>query len=223
MLVMDVAGVMIVVMVAVIMMVVIVVVVMIVAMMVRAPPSRRRLARCSARMKPPPLVQTSRAPNAAIRRVAGDLDRLFRPAHGLGGGVEQPGADPDDQRPRPAPASAPRRTTARCRAARSPRWRPDRTRSPPCRGRGRRRGRCRRQRKSPSSVQTARAVGLRGADGRRHLAIEFRLLGQQPADDAADLRLGGAAAAPPNGFCAISACTAPSSTMTAATAAAQCA
>ena len=39
---------------------------------------------------------------------------------------------------------APRRTTARRRAARSPRWRPRRTRSPPCRGRGRRRGRCRR-------------------------------------------------------------------------------
>ena len=38
-----------------------------------------------------------------------------------------------------------------------------------------------------------RAVGLGGADGRRHLAIKFRLLGQEPADDAADLRLRGLA------------------------------
>jgi hypothetical protein len=33
------------------------------------------------------------------------------------------------------------------------------------------------------------AVSLGGANGRRHLAIEFRLLGHQPADDTADLRV----------------------------------
>ena len=31
------------------------------------------------------------------QRVAGDLDRALRPAHGFRGGVEQPGADADDQ------------------------------------------------------------------------------------------------------------------------------
>src|ERR1700733_737170 len=34
------------------------------------------------------------------------------------------------------------------------------------------------------------AVGLGGANGRRHLAIEFGLLRQQPADDTADLCVG---------------------------------
>jgi hypothetical protein len=45
------------------------------------------------------------------------------------------------------------------------------------------------------------------------------LLGEDPSDDAADLRLGGGRG-PPNGFCAISACKAASKTMTAANAAA---
>ena len=45
-----------------------VVVVVVVMMVMRDAPSPAPAARtCSARMKPPPLVQTSRAPNAAIR------------------------------------------------------------------------------------------------------------------------------------------------------------
>jgi hypothetical protein len=35
------------------------------------------------------------------------------------------------------------------------------------------------------------AIGFRRAYRRRHLAIEFGLLGQNPSEDAADLRLGG--------------------------------
>jgi hypothetical protein len=34
------------------------------------------------------------------------------------------------------------------------------------------------------------AIRLRRAYGRRHLAIEFGLFGEDPSDDAADLRLG---------------------------------
>src|ERR1039458_5178211 len=45
------------------------------------------------------------------------------------------------------------RTTARRRAARSRYWRPDRTRSPPCRGQGRRRGRCRTETRCPSAYR----------------------------------------------------------------------
>ncbi|OIQ71345.1 hypothetical protein GALL_470380 [mine drainage metagenome] len=38
------------------------------------------------------------------------------------------------------------------------------------------------------------AIGFRGADRRRHLAIKFRLFGEQPPDNATDLRPGAARA-----------------------------
>ena len=124
------------------------------------------------------------------QRVAGDLDRFFGPAHGLRGSIEQPGADADQhhrdqrlqqRRGKRQQDAAPRgflvgdkiRRDHRLAVAgaggvkyavgkRDRKQRPDR-----------------------------RAVGFRGADGRGHLAIEFRLLGQDPSDDAADLRFGG--------------------------------
>ena len=152
------------------------------------------------------------------QRVACDLDRLFRPAHGLGGGVEQPGADADHRPPRPATASARRQTTTRCRAGRFPGWRPDRTRSPPCRGRGRRHGKCRMQRRSqaasrPPSRRTSRRGWLRKSRGRIPTALPAASRRcRRPAARRAPGR------GPPNGFCANSRCEAPSSTTNGCTA-----
>src|SRR4051794_6657903 len=53
--------------------------------------------------------------------------------------------------PLPVTASARTQRTMRSHAARSPGWRPDRRRSPPCRGLGRRRGRCRKQTRSQAA------------------------------------------------------------------------
>src|SRR5439155_26701547 len=44
--------------------------------------------------------------------------------------------------------------------------------------------------RNPKQRPDRAAVGFRRADRRRHLAVEFGLLGEDPPDDAADLRLG---------------------------------
>ena len=121
--------------------------------------------------------------------VACDLDRLFRPAHGPGGGIQQPGANRDDrhrdqrlhqrggERQHDA---APHGLLVGDQIGRDHRLavagsggmkdavsKGDREQGP-----------------------DRRAVGLRGADGRGHLAVKFRLFCQQPSEDAAYLRLG---------------------------------
>ena len=125
--------------------------------------------------------------------VAGDLDRLFGPAHGFGGGVEQPGAYRDDhnrdqrlhqRRGKRQRDAAPRgllvgdqiRRDHRLAVAgaggmKNPIGKRDRQQGP-----------------------DGAAVRLRGANGRGHLAVEFGLLCQQPSNEAADLRLGAARA-----------------------------
>src|SRR4029453_6299458 len=95
MLVMNMAVAIIVVMVIMSMMVAVVMVMTVVMVVMH-----RRQPRLRARGAPrahgtPPLGPDQRGAKQGDQAVAGDLDRLLRPAHGLRGGIEQPGADAD--------------------------------------------------------------------------------------------------------------------------------
>ncbi|MBA7482568.1 hypothetical protein ES707_18060 [subsurface metagenome] len=120
--------------------------------------------------------------------IAGNLDRLLRPAHGLRGGIEQPGTDADqhdgdeslqqcrDERQHDATPGGllvgdevggdHRLAVARAGGVENPVGKRDAEQRP-----------------------HRRAVGLGGADGGGHFAVEFGLLCQQPSEDATDLRL----------------------------------
>ena len=186
MLVMDVVGVVIVVVVPVIVRMAVVV-----AMMMRGAGDRRYRRSLLQRAREPAALGPDQ-PGAERRdqRIARDLDGPFSTAHGFGSGVEQPGTNPHDQdgnqrlhqrRGERQHDAAPRGLLVGDQIGRDHRLamagtggvedavgerdrqqRPDR-----------------------------RAVRLGGADGRGHLAVEFRLLGENPADDAAGPRFGG--------------------------------
>ena len=118
----------------------------VIVMMMRRRHRRLRL-RLQRAHKPAALGPDQPGAEGRDQAIADDLDRLLRASTSSWRWRRAARRTPQRWPPPPAPATAPRRTTARCRAARFPRWRRDRTRSPPCHDRGRRRGRCRRQRK----------------------------------------------------------------------------
>src|SRR4051794_34063193 len=95
MLVMNVAGVMVVVVIMAMMMAVVVVVMTVIVVVMHRGQRRVGARRLQRAHEAAALGPDQSGAEQRDQAVAGDLDRLLRPAHGLRGGVKQPGADAD--------------------------------------------------------------------------------------------------------------------------------